>query len=87
MLLIFCRTSLLGKVLRIDVDIEVDYPYSYKIPPDNPFVNDSFFRPEIYAYGIRNMWRCGKDRGDPVTGVLIIIDGREEVTTGIYKQV
>lgn len=69
------------------MDIEVDYPYSYKIPPDNPFVNDSFFRPEIYAYGIRNMWRCGKDRGDPVTGVLIIIDGHEEVTTGIYKQV
>lgn len=54
------------------MDIEVDYPYSYKIPPDNPFVNNSLFRPEIYAYGIRNMWRCGKDRGDPVTGVLII---------------
>lgn len=74
-------TSLLGKVLRIDVDIEVDYPYTYKIPPDNPFINDSFFRPEIYAYGIRNMWRCGKDRGDPVTG-----DGKGRIVCGDVGQ-
>ena len=65
----FYRTSLLGKVLRIDVDTELGYPYPYKIPRDNPFVDDPMFRPEIYAYGIRNIWRCGKDKGDPVTGV------------------
>ncbi|XP_052768592.1 HHIP-like protein 2 isoform X1 [Mya arenaria] len=60
--------SLLGKVLRIDVD-NVDYVRrtEYSIPPDNPFVNDIRALPEVYAYGVRNIWRCGKDRGDPIT--------------------
>lgn len=39
----------------------------YRIPPDNPFVSDPKARPEVYAYGVRNMWRCAVDRGDPVT--------------------
>lgn len=56
---------LMGKVLRIDVDS--GNPYS--IPPDNPFVNDPDARPEIYAYGVRNMWRADVDEGDPVTGM------------------
>lgn len=39
----------------------------YRIPPDNPFRNEACARPEVYAYGVRNMWRCSIDRGDPHT--------------------
>ncbi|XP_064615689.1 HHIP-like protein 2 [Liolophura sinensis] len=61
------RNSLLGKVLRIDVNSrDGDLPYG--IPADNPFLNDSNTRPEIYALGVRNIWRCGKDPGDFDTG-------------------
>lgn len=44
--------SLLGKILRIDVDN--GDPYS--IPTDNPFGN------EVWAYGLRNPWRMSFDR-------------------------
>ena len=57
-------TSLLGKLLRIDVDSE---DHLYSIPIDNPFVNYSNAKPEIYAFGVRNSWRCSKDRGDNKT--------------------
>ena len=40
----------------------------YAIPPDNPFVNVTGAQPEIYAYGLRNPWRCSIDRGDRETG-------------------
>ncbi|KPP77167.1 hypothetical protein Z043_103426 [Scleropages formosus] len=60
------KSTLLGKVLRIDVDNNDGRPYS--VPLDNPFVGEKESRPEIYAYGVRNMWRCSIDRGDPVTG-------------------
>ncbi|KAM9564623.1 HHIP-like protein 2 isoform 1-T1 [Guaruba guarouba] len=61
------KSTLLGKVLRIDVDGRSPDGKPYRIPPDNPFVSDPKARPEIYAYGVRNMWRCAVDRGDPVT--------------------
>ncbi|XP_007942753.2 HHIP-like protein 1 [Orycteropus afer afer] len=61
------KSSLLGKVLRIDVDRPEHGP-PYRIPPDNPFARDPAARPEVYALGVRNMWRCSFDRGDPATG-------------------
>ncbi|PWA20297.1 hypothetical protein CCH79_00003755 [Gambusia affinis] len=61
------KSALLGKVLRIDID-NSDESSPYTIPSDNPFVGEEGARPEIYAYGVRNMWRCSIDRGDPATG-------------------
>ena len=67
---------LLGKVLRIDVDNYVQGSTTYSIPRDNPFNNygpledGTYPRPEIYAYGVRNIWRCGIDRGDPNKGMM-----------------
>jgi glucose/arabinose dehydrogenase len=51
--------SLLGKVLRLDINSK-DAPYT--IPADNPFVNVKDARPEIWAYGLRNVWRMAFDR-------------------------
>ncbi len=69
-------SSFLGKILRIDVDSGE----TYTVPPDNPFVDDSDFRPEIWAYGVRNPWRFTFDRQ---TGDLFLGDvgqwEREEV--------
>jgi glucose/arabinose dehydrogenase len=53
--------TLLGKVLRIDIDHKGDGK-PYAIPKDNPFVNTKDARPEIYAYGVRNPWRMAFDR-------------------------
>ncbi|KAJ0063321.1 hypothetical protein NL108_016303, partial [Boleophthalmus pectinirostris] len=58
------KSALLGKVLRIDVDNNDKGPL-YRIPPDNPFIDERGARPEVYAFGVRNMWRCSVDRGDP----------------------
>ena len=47
--------SLLGKMLRIDVDAE-----TYEIPTDNPFVGTDG-EDEIWAYGLRNAWKFSFD--------------------------
>ena len=50
--------TFLGKILRIDVS----GPGAYKVPADNPFVGKQGAKPEIWAYGVRNPWRCSFDR-------------------------
>lgn len=52
--------TLLGKLLRIDVD--GDTPY--RVPSNNPFVNRAGARGEIWAYGLRNPWRFSFDRAN-----------------------
>ena len=61
------KNTLLGKMLRIDVD----QPFGYLIPEDNPFVKMKNIHPEIWAYGLRNPWRHSFDSK---TGDLWIAD-------------
>jgi uncharacterized protein (TIGR03437 family) len=60
--------ALLGKMLRIDVESGSG---TYTVPSNNPLVNNSGTRPEIWAMGLRNPWRYTFDRE---TGDLWIAD-------------
>lgn len=51
-------SDLLGAILRIDVSGD---SAGYAIPAGNPFVGDSGFAPEVWAYGLRNPWRFSFD--------------------------
>lgn len=69
------RNTLLGKILRLDVNGD-----AYRVPDDNPFVNDANALPEIWAYGFRNPWRFSFDRA---AGDLYIAD----VGQGSYEEI
>lgn len=86
-------TTLRGKILRIDVNGPDGIPgtadddgfpananKNYQIPPNNPFAASATNAKEIWAFGLRNPWRCSFDR---LTGDLYIGDvgqsAREEV--------
>ena len=72
--------TLLGKILRIDVDAGAPYA----VPADNPFLSTAGAEPEIWAYGLRNPFRMAFD---PATGDLYIGDvgqgRREEIDVGL----
>ncbi len=61
------RQLLLGTILRLDIDSA----FPYAIPADNPFVNEAAALDEIWAYGLRNVWRFSFDRA---TGDLYLAD-------------
>lgn len=77
--------ELLGKILRIDVDGD-DWPddpiRNYRIPPGNPFVGQTG-DDEIWAYGLRNPWRCAFDSA---TGDLFIADVGQDALEEINWQ-
>ncbi len=81
-------TTLLGSVLRIDVD--GGSPYA--IPSDNPFAGHASARPEIWAYGLRNPWRFSFDEvadqvyiGDVGQGQWEEIDVVQRVAPNAYN--
>jgi len=53
-------STLLGKILRLDVDAGTPYVN----PSDNPFISTSGARGEIWVYGLRNPWRFSFDRSN-----------------------
>lgn len=54
---------LLGKILRLDINIPVGSTQPYLIPPTNPYAGAIPGADEIYAIGMRNPYRFSFDRG------------------------
>jgi glucose/arabinose dehydrogenase len=68
-------SSLLGKMLRINVNVTP----GYGIPADNPFLKTPGARPEIWAYGLRNPWRFSFDPKGRLIAADVGQDSFEEV--------
>ncbi len=75
--------ELLGKMLRVDVDQNVNTAPYYGIPPSNPFIGNTDYVDEIWATGLRNPWRYSFDR---VTGDLWIADVGQNNWEEVNKQ-
>ncbi|MBN9122336.1 MAG: PQQ-dependent sugar dehydrogenase [Planctomycetes bacterium] len=71
--------TLYGKIIRIDID-KKDAGKNYAIPKDNPFVGKKDARGEIWAYGVRNVWRMSFDKK---TGKLWAAD----VGQNLYEEI
>ena len=56
------KGTLRGSMLRIDVTGEPDEGLKYAIPSDNPFVGEDGARAEIWAIGLRNVWKFSFDK-------------------------
>ena len=56
-------SELLGKMLRVDVNLPGDDAIGYRVPANNPFVSGApvAARTEIWAFGLRNPWRFSFD--------------------------
>jgi Glucose / Sorbosone dehydrogenase/FG-GAP-like repeat len=69
-------TTLLGKMLRIDVSVPDGNINGYQVPTDNPFVDNMPIaaNTEIWDFGMRNPWRFSFDIGPGGTGALLIAD-------------
>ena len=63
-------TTLLGKMLRIDVNVPDGDIHGYRVPTDNPFLDNVPIPalPEIWDFGMRNPWRFSFDVGPGGTG-------------------
>ncbi len=71
------RTTLLGSILRIDID-KPDPELPYGIPSDNPFLPlDDGSRFEIFAYGVRNPWRISFDRASDSPNLWVADVGQD----------
>src|SRR5262245_23543801 len=74
-------SDLEASILRIDVDRH-DPGLAYRIPPDNPFVNNAGARGEVWAYGLRNPWKMAFD---PADGSLWVGDVGWEMWEMVYN--
>lgn len=82
-------TSLLGKMLRIDINTPSVTYGNYSVPPDNPYVSDAQIDDRIWALGLRNPFRWSFDRltgdmwiGDVGQGAFEEINFRAAGSTG-----